>query len=198
VARCRAIVGNLYLTAPSLAQHAALAAMDATEELEANVAVYRKNRELILRALPLLGLAEIAPPDGAFYIWADVGHLTSDSLALCQQLLRDTGVATAPGVDFDPEEGGRFIRFSFAVSTAEVQEAIRRCDQSLASSRLILRLGVTVAYCTGSGSFLALSTSPAPGAPRRAYGAWDRSRCACAAQLRPPAGGRASHSFSAR
>jgi aspartate/methionine/tyrosine aminotransferase len=126
LARCRAIVGNLYLTAPSLAQHAALAAMDATEELEANVAVYRKNRELILRALPLLGLAEIAPPDGAFYIWADVGHLTKDSLAFCQQLMRDTGVATAPGVDFDPKDGGRFIRFSFAVSTAEVQEAIRR------------------------------------------------------------------------
>lgn len=126
LARCRAFVGNLFLTAPSLAQHAALAAMDATEELEGHVDVYRRNRELILAALPALGLKEIAPPDGAFYIWADVGHLTDDSLSFCKELLRDTGVATAPGVDFDPVEGRHFVRFSFAVSTAEVEEAIRR------------------------------------------------------------------------
>jgi len=124
--RCRAFVGNLFLTAPSLAQHAALAAMDARDELEGNLAVYRQNRELLLAALPALGLKEIAPPDGAFYIWADVGHLTNDSLAFCKQLLQDTGVTTAPGIDFDPVEGRRFIRFSFAVSTAEVEEAIRR------------------------------------------------------------------------
>ncbi|HEX3700821.1 MAG TPA: aminotransferase class I/II-fold pyridoxal phosphate-dependent enzyme [Phenylobacterium sp.] len=126
LARARAYVGNLFLTAPSLAQHAALAAMDATEELEANVAVYRRNRELLLAALPALGLSEIAPPDGAFYIWADVGHLTDDSLGFCKQLLRDTGVATAPGIDFDPVEGRRFVRFSFAVSTPLIEEAIAR------------------------------------------------------------------------
>lgn len=124
--RCRALVGNLFLTAPSLAQHAALAAMDATEELEGNLAVYRKNRELILAALPKLGLSEIAPPDGAFYVWADVSHLTDDSLAFCKRLLRDTGVATAPGVDFDPVEGRHFIRFSFAVSTPLIEDAIGR------------------------------------------------------------------------
>jgi aspartate/methionine/tyrosine aminotransferase len=125
-ARCRAFVGNLFLTAPSLAQHAALAAMDATEELEGNLAVYRRNRELILAALPKLGLSEIAPPDGAFYVWADVGHLTDDSLEFCKRLLRDTGVATAPGVDFDPVEGRRFVRLSFAVSTPLIEEAIAR------------------------------------------------------------------------
>jgi aspartate/methionine/tyrosine aminotransferase len=125
-ARARALVGNLFLTAPSLSQHAGLAAMDAREELDGHVTVYRKNRELLLNALPRLGLASIAPPDGAFYIWADVGHLTDDSLAFCERLLRDTGVGTAPGLDFDPVDGGRFIRFSFAVSTAEVEEAIER------------------------------------------------------------------------
>jgi len=133
--RARAYVGNLFLTAPSLAQHAALAAMDATEELQANVAVYAKNRDLLLSALPALGLKEIAPPDGAFYIWADVGHMTNDSLAFCKQLLRDTGVATAPGVDFDPVEGRHFIRLSFAVSTAEVEEAIRRMTPWFAEQR---------------------------------------------------------------
>ena len=117
---------NLFLTPPSLSQHAALVAMDCTEELEGRVAVYRANRRLLLDALPALGLRSIAPPDGAFYIWADIAHLTSDSMAFCERLLRDTGVATAPGVDFDPVEGGRFIRFSFAVSTAEVRQALER------------------------------------------------------------------------
>lgn len=124
--RARAYVGNLFLTAPSLAQHAGLAAMDCIDELEGHIAVYRTNRQLMLEALPALGLKEIAPPDGAFYIWANIAHLTDDSLAFCEDLLRDTGVATAPGVDFDPVEGKHFIRFSFAVSTAEVEEALQR------------------------------------------------------------------------
>ncbi|HZZ36261.1 MAG TPA: aminotransferase class I/II-fold pyridoxal phosphate-dependent enzyme [Caulobacteraceae bacterium] len=126
MARARAYVGNLYLTSPSLSQHAALAAMDAREELEGHVAVYRKNRALLLDALPALGLRQIAPPDGAFYIYADVGHLTDDSLEFCKTLLRATGVATAPGVDFDPVEGRHFIRLSFAVSTPQVEEALTR------------------------------------------------------------------------
>ncbi|PVM82976.1 pyridoxal phosphate-dependent aminotransferase [Caulobacter endophyticus] len=126
VSRARAFVGNLFLTAPSLSQHAGLAAMDARDELEGHVAVYRTNRQLLLDALPSLGLTAIAPPDGAFYIWADIGHLTDDSLAFCERLLRDTGVATAPGLDFDPVEGRHFIRFSFAVSTQEVREALER------------------------------------------------------------------------
>ena len=124
--RARSYVGNLFLTAPSLSQHAALAAMDAREELEGHVAVYRRNREILLAALPGLGLGAIAPPDGAFYIYAEVGHLTDDSLEFCKTLLRDTGVATAPGVDFDPVEGRHFIRLSFAVSTPEVEEALGR------------------------------------------------------------------------
>ncbi len=126
VHRARAYVGNLYLTAPSLSQHAALAAMDAKAELDGHVEVYRRNRALLLEALPRLGLADIAPPDGAFYIYANIGHLTDDSLAFCKQLLTDTGVATAPGVDFDPVHGRHFIRLSFAVSTPEIEEALKR------------------------------------------------------------------------
>ena len=126
--RARAYVGNLFLTAPSLSQHAALAAMDSREELDGHVQVYAQNRQLLLDALPRLGLASIAPPDGAFYVYADIGHLTDDSLGFCTALLRDTGVATAPGMDFDPVDGHRFIRISFAVSTPEVQEALRRLE----------------------------------------------------------------------
>ena len=122
----RARMGNLFLTPPSLAQHAGLAAFDCRDELEGHVRTYARNRELLLAALPALGLRKIAPPDGAFYIYADIGHLTDDSMAFCMRLLTDTGVATAPGIDFDPVDGHRFMRFSFAVSTDRIEEALRR------------------------------------------------------------------------
>ena len=130
----RARMGNLFLTPPSLAQHAGLAAFDCREELEGHVRAYARNRALMLEALPRMGLTRIAPPDGAFYIYADVGHLTQDSLSFCTRLLEDTGVATEPGIDFDPVEGKRFVRFSFAVSQAEVTEALARLGPWLVSS----------------------------------------------------------------
>lgn len=123
-ARTSAYAGNLFLTPPSLSQHAGLVAMDSRDELEGHVAVYRRNRELMLDAMPRLGLDRIAPPDGAFYIYADVSRYTQDSMAFCLDLLEDTGIATAPGVDFDPVDGHHFMRFSFALSTPEIEEAI--------------------------------------------------------------------------
>lgn len=131
--RARAFMGNLFLTAPSLSQHAGLVALDCRDELDGYVATYTRNRELLLKVLPRLGLNDIAPPDGAFYIYANVAHLTDNSLELCQALLRDTGVATAPGIDFDPVEGRHHIRLSFAVSTEEVEEAISRMRPWFAS-----------------------------------------------------------------
>jgi aspartate/methionine/tyrosine aminotransferase len=122
----RARMGNLFLTPPSLSQHAGLVALDCGEELDRHVETYARNRDLLLAALPAMGLARIAPPDGAFYVYADVGHLTGDSMAFCIRLLEETGVATAPGVDFDPVDGHRFMRFSFAVSTPLVEAAIAR------------------------------------------------------------------------
>ena len=124
--RARAFVGNLFLTAPSLSQHAGLAALDSHDELQGHVAVYARNRALLLNALPSLGLTAIAPPDGAFYVYASVKHLTDDSLSFCQRMLRETGVATAPGVDFDPVDGRFFIRLSFAASADQIQGAIAR------------------------------------------------------------------------
>ena len=126
VTQARARVGNLFLTPPVLSQKAALVAFDCQAELDSHVATYTRNRELMLAALPALGLDRIAPPDGAFYIWADVGHLTDDSLGFAMRLLQDTGVAIAPGIDFDPVLGHRFVRFSFAVSTPLVEAAIAR------------------------------------------------------------------------
>lgn len=136
VARTGAYIGNLFLTAPSLSQHAGLVAMDSRDELEGHLDVYRKNRQLLLDALPRLGLEKIAPPDGAFYIYADVSRFTGDSLGFCLKLLEETGVATAPGVDFDPVDGGRFMRFSFALSTAEIEEALSRLEPWFAAQTL--------------------------------------------------------------
>lgn len=126
VDQARARMGNLTLTPPVLSQHAGLVAFDCGDELEGHVRTYARNRQILLDALPELGLARIAPPDGAFYIWADIAHLTDDSMAFCLKLLEDTGIATAPGIDFDPVEGHHFFRISFAVSTPLVEEAIAR------------------------------------------------------------------------
>jgi aspartate/methionine/tyrosine aminotransferase len=124
--RVRAYAGNMFLSAPSISQHAALAALDSRDELEGHIEVYRRNRDVLLAAMPRLGLGEPAPPDGAFYLYIDIRHLTSDSLTFCRKLLQDTGVAMAPGVDFDPIDGGHFVRMSFAVSTTQVEDAVAR------------------------------------------------------------------------
>ena len=128
VAEARARLGNLFLSPPALSQQAALAAFDCEEELDARVAMYRRNRELLIDCLARIGITDIAPSDGAFYIYASIAHLTDDSLALCKRLLEDTGVATAPGLDFDPERGGSFIRFSYAVTTDMAREACARLE----------------------------------------------------------------------
>ena len=126
LARARACGANMFLTAPSLSQYAAAAALESRAELDGHVATYRRNRDLLLGALPALGLADVAPPDGAFYIYADVARFTNDSLGFCGRILEETGVAISPGVDFDPSEGRHFIRLSFAVSTPQVEAAIAR------------------------------------------------------------------------
>ena len=131
IKRVRALVGNLFLSAPSLSQHAALAAFECREELQSNLQVYAENRKRLLAALPQFNLSAMAPPDGAFYLYVNVGHLTDDSLEFCKKMLREIGVAIAPGQDFDPVDGKRFVRISFAVSTEELDMAIERLGEWL-------------------------------------------------------------------
>jgi aspartate/methionine/tyrosine aminotransferase len=122
---------NLFISAPKLSQVAALAAFDAEEELEAIKAGYAANRKVLLEGLPKAGLDRLLPVDGAFYVYADIGHLTNDSLDFARRMLAETGVAATPGPDFDPYGGMRAIRFSFAGSTAEMQEAVTRLTKWL-------------------------------------------------------------------
>ena len=117
---------NLFISAPSLSQAAAVAAFASTEELDGHVARYARNRKLLLEELPKAGFDKLAPADGAFYIYADVTEMTDDSEAFCKRILAETGIACTPGIDFDPARGRRFVRFSFAGSEATIAEAARR------------------------------------------------------------------------
>ena len=123
--------GNLFVSASALAQHAAEAAFDCTEELEANVKRYAANRSLLLEALPKAGFDRLAPAEGAFYLYADVAHLTNDSVAFCRRMLAATGVAATPGTDFDPTRGHATMRFSFAGATDDMAEAADRLQRWL-------------------------------------------------------------------
>lgn len=117
---------NLFICPPHASQIAALAAMDCQGELQGNMAVYRANRALMLQGLPEAGFDRFAPPDGAFYIYADVSGITNDSRAFCADLLDRAGVAVTPGLDFDPDRGRGTIRFSYARSTADIEEGLAR------------------------------------------------------------------------
>jgi aspartate/methionine/tyrosine aminotransferase len=118
------LAGNFTICPPALSQFGAVAAFDAYEELDANVARYAANRALMLERLPQLGLDRLAPADGAFYVYADVSAWTDDSLTWAARLLDETGVAVAPGVDFDPVDGGRFVRMCFAGDRGDIDAAL--------------------------------------------------------------------------
>jgi aspartate/methionine/tyrosine aminotransferase len=115
---------NLVICPSTLSQRMALAALDCTEELDSHVARYAENRQILLDGLPRAGLTELAPADGAFYIWARTDHLASDSKDLAAIWLRELGVAATPGIDFHPTEGHRFMRFSFSGSPETMRGAV--------------------------------------------------------------------------
>ncbi len=117
---------SLAISAPTLSQIAAEAAFDAGDELEAVKEGYRRNRDLLLDGLPALGLDDLAPADGAFYIYANISRFSQDSTALCHDLLHSAGVAATPGVDFDPTLGHLSLRLSYAGGEAHMAEALRR------------------------------------------------------------------------
>jgi aspartate/methionine/tyrosine aminotransferase len=117
---------NVTIAAPTLSQLAAVAAFDSRDECEANIARYARNRRVLLDGLPAAGIDRLAPADGAFYVWAQTDHLAADSQTLCERWLDELGVAVTPGIDFDPANGHRFVRFSFAGSEADVAEAVAR------------------------------------------------------------------------
>jgi aspartate/methionine/tyrosine aminotransferase len=125
--------GNLAISVPALSQIAAQAAFDGRDEVEAIKHVYEANRQVLLEGLPKAGLERMLPVDGAFYLYADVSRFCSDSFAFAKQMLEEAHVAATPGIDFDPINGNRFVRFCYAGSTADMQEAVRRISKWLAT-----------------------------------------------------------------
>jgi aspartate/methionine/tyrosine aminotransferase len=118
--------GNLAISVPTLSQVAAEAAFDDRAEMEEVKHGYEENRRILLEGLPAAGFEKFLPVDGAFYLYADVSRFCDDSLEFAQRMLAETHVAATPGVDFDPLQGRKFIRFCYAGSSADMDEAVKR------------------------------------------------------------------------
>lgn len=117
---------NLFISASSVSQLAALAALDATAEYDARREDYAGNRTVMIEGLRALGFRLGAQPEGAFYLYADAMALTNDSTVLCRELLEKAGVAATPGTDFDRTEGHKYVRFSYAGSRETMTQALER------------------------------------------------------------------------
>jgi aspartate/methionine/tyrosine aminotransferase len=130
------LASNLTVCPPAISQYAAVHAFgpESRAELDRHVRRYAENRRLLLDGLPRLGITELAPADGAFYAYADIAHLTDDSARWCADLLARTGVALAPGIDFDTRNGNHTVRISFAGATADIEEALVRMERFLAGT----------------------------------------------------------------
>lgn len=122
------LTGNFTICPPALSQVAAVAAFtpESVAEADGHLRHYGANRDLLLNGLRAIGIDRLAPTDGAFYVYANVSEFTGDSLSFCEKLLADTGVAIAPGIDFDTARGGSYVRLSFAGPTSDVEEAVAR------------------------------------------------------------------------
>ena len=117
---------NFYISAPDLSQRAACSAFDAVDELEKIKLGYLRNRNVLLKQLDKIGFSEILPPDGAFYIYANISNFSNNSLEFAKEMLKEAGVAATPGIDFDTERGNNFVRFSYAGLEPDMEEAVFR------------------------------------------------------------------------
>ena len=126
IRRVERLAQNMFICAPHVSQIAAIMAMDCEEELQENLSVYRTNRDIMVAGLAKAGFNKMAPPDGAFYIYADVSHITQNSVTFAREILDEVGVAVTPGTDFDMVRGNRTLRFSYARSTTDIVEGIER------------------------------------------------------------------------
>ena len=117
---------NFFISAPTLSQYAAIQAFNSLNDFGKNVALYKRNRDFLLEELTRIGFKEIFKPQGAFYLYLNVSHLTNNSTLFCMRMLNEIGVAVAPGIDFDPFEGKKFIRIAFSRPLRDIKAAIKR------------------------------------------------------------------------
>lgn len=133
IRRTEMLQQNLFISAPSLSQVAARAALGERDYSDAQKARYAANRALLAAGLEALGFEGARRADGAFYLYADVSRFTNDSMAFCLELLEQAGVAAAPGIDFDRTDGRRFLRFSYAGTGATIEQSLERLRRHLAA-----------------------------------------------------------------
>ena len=119
---------NLFLAPPTPAQYAALGAFtpEVMAILEERRQILERRRDYLLTALPELGFKIHVVPEGAFYVYADASQFTQDSLAFCSRVLRETGVAITPGIDFGDHRAREHVRFAFTTELSRLKEAMAR------------------------------------------------------------------------
>ena len=138
VRRIERLAQNMFICPSHASQSLALHAMDCEADLDRNVEVYRRNRDLMIAALPAMGLGKFAPPNGAFYVYVDVSEYTDDSLNFCSQILEKSGVAVTPGLDFDTVDGHHWVRLSYARSTQDIREGLARLSTFMDEVTVVL------------------------------------------------------------
>jgi len=125
------VAQNVFISAPTIAQYAALNAFDAKPELEAMRQTYRQRRDFLLPRLERLGFGLPARPDGAFYIYANIERWSMDSMEFTERALLEAHVAITPGYDFGSHRAGHHVRFSYANTLERIEEGTRRLEEWL-------------------------------------------------------------------
>jgi aspartate/methionine/tyrosine aminotransferase len=135
VADLEKLAQNLYISAPSMAQHAALACFEpqTLEILEERRGEFARRRDFLLPALRELGFAIAVEPEGAFYLYADISAFGGDAFAFCHHILETEHVAITPGLDFGRFKAGHHVRFAYTQSLPRLQEAVERIQRGLRS-----------------------------------------------------------------
>ncbi|MEW7984679.1 MAG: pyridoxal phosphate-dependent aminotransferase [Candidatus Thiodiazotropha sp.] len=126
---------NIFLSAPTLSQHAALGAFTPAvmEILEQRRQAFRQRRDFLLPALRDLGFSIPVTPQGAFYLYAGCSDLCDDSQAFAQRLLHEAGVAVTPGLDFGFNQPESHLRFAYTTDLERLQEGVDRIRGFLAA-----------------------------------------------------------------
>lgn len=122
---------NIFLAAPTPAQHAALAAFsnETTEILLARRDEFQQRRDYLLPAIQKLGFDIKVKPQGAFYLYADCSKFTNDSMVFVESLLEEAGVAITPGYDFGDYRAAQHVRFAYTTSVERLEEGMRRIGE---------------------------------------------------------------------
>ncbi|WP_457676081.1 pyridoxal phosphate-dependent aminotransferase [Thiolapillus sp.] len=126
---------NIFLAAPTMAQHAALAAFESEtlSILEQRRQVFQQRRDYLYQALGDLGLNIRGKPEGAFYLYADISRFSKDSFHFCRRLLEEARVAITPGRDFGGYRAEKHVRFAYTTDMDRLKLGVERLRAFLAS-----------------------------------------------------------------